>query len=74
MFCEECGTEIKRADFKVRRFCSDKCRSKFHNRSRVKVRRCPICGKDTTTRFCSKICRIEFNKIKPKKDEQEVIE
>jgi predicted nucleic acid-binding Zn ribbon protein len=51
------------------RFCSDECRTNYHNQKRAKVEhphiKCEVCGAAITKRrieqrFCSSICRMKY--------------
>ena len=67
--CRFCGKKLIRTDgAKKKQFCSDQCRTAYHNREKMRkgyIRTCEYCGKEfvsfgyPTKRFCSRECRTE---------------
>ena len=80
-YCPQCGREvIQNPHSRVRRFCSDECRSRWNNShprpenwSTLRTQVCPQCGKEFTFRheygreriYCSRACA---NKARKRKD------
>ena len=60
MNCQKCGKELEDFYNRSKKFCSDACRYEFHNKRKVKLKKCPVCGKETTTKYCSPECRKNF--------------
>ncbi|MBR3017273.1 MAG: sigma-70 family RNA polymerase sigma factor [Clostridia bacterium] len=65
--CRYCGKQLTHTDgAKKKQFCSDECRSAFHNREKMRksfIRVCEHCGQEFVSfgypkkRYCSRECR-----------------
>lgn len=69
--CKQCSKDLTG---RQESFCSDDCRTKFHNENRKKVRKCPNCGKETTKKYCCKECGISYRNNKRKKTDPKTLE
>jgi hypothetical protein len=59
--CKHCGGEIPPTGYNhEKKFCSDKCRSEYHNSKRKKVKKCLNCGAETTKKYCCKECGVKY--------------
>lgn len=64
--CLVCGEDIS-GTLRDKKFCSDSCRTKYHNEKRKTLKTCLNCGKPTTTKYCSKECGTEYRNKRRKK-------
>ena len=64
--CKQCGKEFEPRTRKSEKFCSEKCKNKWHNNTYHKRQRihkqCLVCGEKLTgknKKYCSNACRIK---------------
>lgn len=78
--CMNCGKTFKAVSRGNNKFCSNKCKTAFRNKSGVddEIRKCEICGNEFTTnkyskaKTCSRECsrKLRWNKIHPQGGER----
>lgn len=61
MKCKNCKKEIPPTGHHHQKlYCSDICRSEYHNSKRKKIKKCLNCGKETTKKYCSVECGTKY--------------